>query len=62
MGFTLVGYPLSLLSTSIKAMKSALERLKAEEPLDDILEKFDEVKRVVGFEEYNETAAQYDTK
>ena len=35
---------------------------KDEEPLDDILEKFDEVRRVVGYEDYNETAAQYDTR
>lgn len=61
MGYTMVGYPLSLLSSSIKAMKSALGRLKAEEPLDDILASFDEVKRVVSFQDYVEPAARYDT-
>ena len=61
MGYTMVGYPVSLLSASIKAMKSALANLKAEEPLDDMLEKFDEVKRVVGFKDYDETAGKYET-
>lgn len=61
MGYTMVGYPLSLLSASIKAMKSALASLKAEEPVDDMLESFEEVKRVVGFKDYTETAAKYET-
>eukprot|EP00904_Undaria_pinnatifida_P006056 jgi/Undpi1/2580/HiC_scaffold_13.g05959.m1 len=61
LGYTMVGYPVSLLSASIKAMKSALANLKAEEPLDDMLEKFDEVKRVVGFKDYDETAGKYET-
>ena len=61
MGYTMVGYPLSLLSSSIKAIKSALGRLKAEEPLDDILGSFDEVKRVVSFQDNVEPAPRYDT-
>lgn len=59
MGYTIAAYPLSLLSVSIKAMNAALARLKAEEPLDDLLEGFEEVQRVVGFRDYDETAASY---
>lgn len=60
MGYTLVAYPISLLSASIKAMRSTLARLKAEEPTDDLLEGFGELKRVVGFGEYDETASKYE--
>lgn len=59
MGYTIAAYPLSLLSASIKAMNAALARLKAGEPLDDMLEGFEEVQRVVGFRDYDETAANY---
>ena len=59
MGYKIAAYPLSLLSASIKAMNSALARLKTEEPLDDLLEGFEEVKRVVGFMDYDDTSAKY---
>lgn len=59
MGYTIAAYPLSLLSASIKAMNSALARLKAGEPLDDLLEGFEEVQKVVGFRDYDTTADQY---
>ncbi|CBJ25471.1 carboxyvinyl-carboxyphosphonate phosphorylmutase [Ectocarpus siliculosus] len=59
MGYAIAAYPLSLLSASIKAMNSTLERLKAGEPLDDLLEGFEEVQRVVGFRDYDSTAEKY---
>lgn len=59
MGYTIAAYPLSLLSASIKAMNLALERLKAGEPLDDLLEGFEKVQEVVGFRDYDDTAAKY---
>lgn len=59
MGYSIAAYPLSLLSASIKAMSRALARLKAGEPLDDLLERFEEVQRVVGFREYDDTASIY---
>lgn len=59
MGYTIAAYPLSLLSASIKAMNSALARLKAGEPLDDLLEGFEEVQKVVGFRNYDATADKY---
>lgn len=55
----IAAYPLSLLSSSIKAMNLALARLKTGEPLDDLLEGFEEVQRVVGFREYDDTAGRY---
>lgn len=59
MGYKIAAYPLSLLSVSIKAMNSALARLKAGEPLDDLLEGFEEVQRVVGFREYDHVSSKY---
>lgn len=58
-GYTIAAYPLSLLSASIKAMNSALARLQAGEPLDDLLEGFEEVQKVVGFRDYDATADKY---
>eukprot|EP00904_Undaria_pinnatifida_P006572 jgi/Undpi1/3044/HiC_scaffold_15.g06420.m1 len=60
MGFTLVAYPISLLSASIKAMKATLARIKAEQPTEDLLEGFGELKRVVGFGEYDEISSEYE--
>ena len=59
MGYTIAAYPLSLLSASIKAMDAALQRLKTGEPLDDLLEGFEKVQKVVGFRDYDDTAAKY---
>lgn len=59
MGYAIAAYPLSLLSGAIKAMNSVLARLKAGEPLDDLLEGFEEVQRVVGFRDYDDTAEKY---
>lgn len=59
MGYKIAAYPLSLLSASIKAMNTVLARLKAEEPLDDLLEGFEEVQRVVGFADYDDIAIKY---
>lgn len=40
-------------------MNTVLARLKAEEPLDDLLEGFEEVQRVVGFTDYDDIAIKY---
>lgn len=60
MGYTLVAYPISLLSASIKAMKLTLAKIKAEKPTEDLLEGFGELKRVVGFGEYDEVSSKYE--
>jgi 2-methylisocitrate lyase-like PEP mutase family enzyme len=54
-----VADPLTLLSASIKAMKESLERLKAGEPTDDLLEDWGQVRQDVGFEDYYEMESRY---
>ncbi|CAM9327668.1 unnamed protein product [Choristocarpus tenellus] len=59
MGYSIAAYPLSLLSASIKAMNATLARLKAGQPLDDLIVGFDEVQRAVGFNDYYEEEEVY---
>eukprot|EP00611_Tribonema_gayanum_P021332 TRINITY_DN4077_c0_g2_i1.p1 TRINITY_DN4077_c0_g2~~TRINITY_DN4077_c0_g2_i1.p1 ORF type:complete len:339 (-),score=102.86 TRINITY_DN4077_c0_g2_i1:336-1352(-) len=52
MGFAIAAYPLTLLSASMRAMRFALQRLKAGESCDDLLLPFQEVQAGVGFPDY----------
>jgi len=61
LGFRLAAYPLTLLSTAIRAMKSALARLHAGEHPADALLDFAELRADVGFEEYYAAEARYTT-
>ncbi len=47
------------MSSSIKAMKNALEHLKAEESTDSDILSFKDVQRVVGFEEHYKEEERY---
>jgi len=61
-GYTIAAYPLALLSASIKAMRTTLDMLHKEEDFDDLLADFDEVKDVVGFNEYYVLEDRYKAK
>ena len=61
MGFAFAVYPLALLSAAVKAMNAALARLKAGKPTDDLLESFETVKDVVGFNDYYAEDDRYKT-
>jgi 2-methylisocitrate lyase-like PEP mutase family enzyme len=62
MGYTVAAYPLTLLSASAKAMQESLRRLKEGKPTDDMILSFEELQKVVGFPEYNDTADKYKSK
>ncbi|GAQ83984.1 Putative isocitrate lyase [Klebsormidium nitens] len=60
LGFKLVAYPLSLLGVSIRAMEDALKALiTGRMPPPSLLPTFDEVKEVVGFNEYYKEEERY---
>jgi len=58
-GYTMAAYPLTLLSSSIKAMMESLERLKRGESTDDLITPFSETKATVGFDLYAKEEARY---
>ena len=59
LGFRVVAYPLTLLSSAGRAMEQALERLKTEEhPPDSSLLQFEQVKEIVRFPQYDADLAR----
>lgn len=58
MGYRIAAYPLTLLNTSILAMQRALGSLSRGEPASALLP-FDELKRVVGFDDYDTEQVRY---
>ena len=61
MGYQIAAYPLTLLSASMRAMKNALANLKSDTPRDNDILNFSELRDIIGFEEYYEISAQYET-
>ena len=59
MGFKIAAYPLTLLSASMRAIERSLRALRDGTPSDELLMPFDEVKRIVGFEDYYEAERAY---
>ncbi len=60
-GYKIAVYPLTLLNTSIKAMREALTALKQGSPPENILD-FEDLKTAVGFPDYYEEETRYRTK
>lgn len=58
LGYKLAAYPLTLLNASIRAMQGALASLARGETPPDLLS-FSEIRRVVGFDDYDAAAARY---
>jgi 2-methylisocitrate lyase-like PEP mutase family enzyme len=58
-GFKIAAYPLTLLSAATKAMQGALEGLKADRDVTQMVLPFAELRRVVGFEDYYVAEARY---
>jgi len=52
MGFTVAAYPVSLLSASIRAMTQTLQLIKDGQPTDSMILDFAELKKTVGFNDY----------
>jgi len=61
MGYQIAAYPLTLLSASMRAMKNALANLKSDTPRDNDILNFNELRDIIGFEEYYEISSQYET-
>ena len=58
-GYSLVAWPLTLLSSAMRAMRDALAGMKAGRHPDEKLLSFEEVRRIVGFEDYYEEDDRY---
>ena len=61
MGYQIAAYPLTLLSASMRAMKNALANLRSDTPRDKDILNFNELRDIIGFEEYYEISSQYET-
>ena len=58
-GYRLVAYPLTLLSSAVRAMQGALAALRRERHPAELVLDFDELRRLVGFDAYDAEAARY---
>lgn len=59
LGFKLAAYPLTLLSAAMKTMIDTLNLLSADQPRQDRLLEFAELRQRIGFDEYYEKSAAY---
>lgn len=57
-GFAIAAYPLTLLSSALRAMTESLEALRSGRPPGRLMD-FAELRRLVGFESYDRDAARY---
>lgn len=60
-GYRIAAYPLSLLSSAMKGMLDTLQRLKQGQARDDLILPFAETRRRIGFDDYYQIAARYDS-
>ncbi|GGB40082.1 carboxyvinyl-carboxyphosphonate phosphorylmutase [Roseibium aquae] len=60
-GFSLAAYPLTLMASAMKAMAATLEKLKADMDRTPDLMSFSELRDRIGFNDYYETSARYET-
>lgn len=58
-GYSLVAWPLTLMSAAMKAMREALSEMKADRHPDEMLLSFEELRRIVGFEDYYDEDDRY---
>lgn len=58
-GYTIVAYPLSLMSASMKAMVDTLTCIKAGRPREHFLMDFEELRHRIGFDDYYRISSNY---
>ena len=58
MGFAIAAYPLTLLSSAVRAMTEALAALRDSQPVTGPLP-FEELREIVGFSDYDSELEQY---
>ena len=59
LGYQIAAYPLTLLSAAMSAMKMTLNRMKVDQPRNDLLLDFGELRKDIGFDEYYENSEAY---
>lgn len=59
LGYQIAAYPLTLLSAAMNAMKMTLDRIKVDQPRNDLLLDFGELRKDIGFDEYYENSEAY---
>ncbi len=59
LGYQIAAYPLTLLSAAMSAMKMILDRMKVDQPRNDLLLDFGELRKDIGFDEYYENSEAY---
>ena len=59
LGYQIAAYPLTLLSSSMRAMKSTLQLMKDDLPRDEFLLDFAELRKNIGFDEYYKASEKY---
>ena len=59
LGYQIAAYPLTLLSAAMNAMKMTLDRMKVDQPRNDLLLDFGELRKDIGFDEYYENSEAY---
>lgn len=60
-GYQIAAYPLTLMAAAMQAMQNTLEALKSDTPRKDLLMDFATLREKIGFNDYYETSAQYET-
>ena len=60
-GYAIAAYPLTLLSSAVRAMNEALSALRSGETPQSVLD-FEELRETVGFPAYDRASARYVTK
>lgn len=60
MGYQMAAYPLTLLASSMLAMKTTLEQMKEDKPRDRIMD-FSELRDRIGFNRYYEVSSRYES-
>ncbi|WP_428672671.1 isocitrate lyase/PEP mutase family protein, partial [Roseibium sp.] len=60
-GFAIAAYPLTLMASAMKAMVKTLEQLKSDEDRAPDLMDFSDLRRRIGFNDYYELSARYET-
>ena len=60
-GCQTAAYPLTLLATSIQAMKLELDHIKTDSRQDAVLMGFSEPRNRIGFDEYYTASSRYET-
>jgi 2-methylisocitrate lyase-like PEP mutase family enzyme len=60
-GYAIAAYPLTLMASAMKAMVTTLEDLKTDRPRTPELMDFKELRERIGFNDYYEVSAKYET-